>query len=87
MNFKAKIFGLILASGADDSTALLAGRERGVLRVLTRNNASTYFVYRGHVMGFEYDLVREFAKRHGLHAEFIVVPTRAGVVRPSTGSG
>jgi membrane-bound lytic murein transglycosylase F len=55
-------------------------KQRGVLRVLTRNNPSTYFVYRGHVMGFEYDLAREFARRHGLHAQFIVVPTRAGLI-------
>jgi membrane-bound lytic murein transglycosylase F len=55
-------------------------KERKVLRVLTRNNPSTYFVYRGIVMGFEFDLAREFAKRQGLHVQFIVVPTRAGLL-------
>jgi membrane-bound lytic murein transglycosylase F len=54
-------------------------KQRKVLRVLTRNNPSTYFVLHGRIMGFEYDLAREFAERHGLHAEFIVVPTRAGL--------
>ncbi|MEE8192922.1 MAG: transporter substrate-binding domain-containing protein [Gemmatimonadales bacterium] len=59
---------------------LPAIKDRKVLRVLTRNNSSTYFVLHGQVMGFEYDLAREFAKQHGVHAEFIVVPTRGGLL-------
>jgi membrane-bound lytic murein transglycosylase F len=55
-------------------------KERKVLRILTRNNPSTYFVLHGRVMGFEYDLAREFARQQGLHAEFIVVPTRGGLL-------
>lgn len=54
-------------------------KERKVLRFLTRNSAATYFVWRGRVMGFEYDLARKFAEGLGLHAEFIVVPTHAGL--------
>jgi len=47
-----------------------------VLRVLTRNNAATYFLWRGELMGFEYELVRHFAKRQKLRLEMIVVPSR-----------
>ena len=54
-------------------------RERKVLRFLTRNSAATYFVWHGRVMGFEYDLAQKFAEGLGLHAEFIVVPTNAGM--------
>jgi len=54
-------------------------KERRVLRFLTRNSASTYFVLHGRVMGFEYDLARKFAEGLGMHAEFIVVPTAAGL--------
>ncbi len=69
-------------------TGLLADREevyladlpelkkRKVLRVLTRNNASTYFLHRGELVGFEYDLVRHFAKLHGLRVEIVVPPAR-----------
>ena len=51
-------------------------RERGVLRVLTRNSSSTYFITRGEVVGFEYDLARRFAEQLGLRLEMVVPPSR-----------
>ncbi len=50
-------------------------KERRVLRVLLRNNAASYFVYRGELMGFEYELAREFADYHGLRLEIVVPPS------------
>lgn len=55
-------------------------RERGVLRVLTRNSAATYFIWRGQLMGFEYDLARRFAERLGVRLEVIVPPSRADLI-------
>lgn len=52
-------------------------RRRGSLRVLTRNNAATYYVQRGQLMGFEFELAREFARRQGLRLEMVVPPSRA----------
>jgi membrane-bound lytic murein transglycosylase F len=49
-------------------------RKRRVLRVLTRNNAATYFLYRGRQMGFEYELAREFARRIGCRLQIVVPP-------------
>jgi len=33
------------------------------LRLITRNNASSYFLWKNQLMGFEYDLLKEFAKQ------------------------
>jgi membrane-bound lytic murein transglycosylase F len=54
--------------------------DRGVLRVLTRNNAASYFVWRGDLVGFEYDLTNAFAARLGLNAEMVVPPTQAALL-------
>lgn len=51
-------------------------KKRGVLRVLTRNAATTYFIYRGEQLGFEYELMREFARSLDVRMEVIVAPDR-----------
>ena len=51
-------------------------KRRKVLRLLTRNSAATYFLWRGELLGFEYELAREFARRHGLRLEVVVAPSR-----------
>lgn len=48
--------------------------KRRVLRVLTRNNAASYFLYRGELVGFEYEFIREFARQQGLRLEIVVPP-------------
>ena len=56
----------------DDFEAI---KDRRVLRVLLRNNAASYFLYRGELMGFEYEMAREFAEYHGLRLEVVVPPS------------
>jgi membrane-bound lytic murein transglycosylase F len=51
-------------------------RKRGALRVLTRNSSTTYFLHRGEELGFEYELVREFARTLGVRLELVVPPSR-----------
>ena len=58
---------------------LEAIKERGVLRVLTRNNSTSYFVWRGHILGFEHDLTEQLAKSLGVRVEYVVAPTRASL--------
>lgn len=44
-------------------------KHRGKLILLTENSASTYFLYRGQPRGFDYELVREFARHLGVKLE------------------
>jgi membrane-bound lytic murein transglycosylase F len=48
-------------------------RERGTLTVLAPYNSTTYFVYRGEPLGYEYELLREFAGARGLALKMVVV--------------
>lgn len=49
-------------------------KERKVLRVLTRNNAATTFLHRGKQVGFEYELVKEFARSIGCRVQLVIPP-------------
>ena len=55
-------------------------KQRKVLRLLTRNNAASYYLYRGKLVGFEYDLARKFTKQLGLQLEIVVPPRAADLV-------
>ena len=49
-------------------------KKSRVLRLLTYNGATSYFMWKGALMGFDYDLAIKFAKKHNLELELIVVP-------------
>ena len=57
----------------DDLSGLKA---RKTLRIITRNSAASYFLWRGEVLGFEYELTKAFADKNGLRLEIVVPPTR-----------
>jgi membrane-bound lytic murein transglycosylase F len=53
----------------DDLPGLVQRRR---LRLLTRNTTASYFLWRGELRGFEYELAREFAKRHRMRVDVVV---------------
>jgi len=55
-------------------------QKRRFIRVLTRNNAVTYFLYKGRQYGFDYELARLMAKRLGVHLAMVVPPRAADLV-------
>lgn len=48
-------------------------KQSGVLRMITYYSSGTYFLYKGIQVGFEYELVKEFAKDNDLALEVVVI--------------
>jgi len=65
---------VLLAGCEQKRSALEEVLHRGYLVVLTRSAPTTYYETDGEVMGMEYDLVQEFARRLGVEARFVVAP-------------
>lgn len=62
--------------GYDEYTEDLPGLEkRRRIRVLLRNNAASYFLWRGELVGFEYEMAKAFAKHLKLRLEVVVPPS------------
>ena len=55
-------------------------RRRGVLRVITRNNSASYFLYRGIEAGFHFELARLLAEELGVRLEMVVPRASRDVV-------
>ena len=49
-------------------------RESGRLRMLTVNGPASYFLWRGELMGFDYELLNFFAETQSLELEVVVAP-------------
>ncbi len=54
--------------------------QRGVLRVLTRNNAASYFLHRGQARGFDYELTKMIAEELDVRHEMVVVPSHKHLI-------
>ncbi len=55
-------------------------RLGGTLRMVTRTSASSYFIHKGDDAGFEYELLRDFARSWKLKLEVLVVDPRADLI-------
>jgi len=56
-------------------------KKRKVLRVLTRNSSTTFFIYKGEQLGFEYEFAQEFAKSLDVRLELIIPPSREALLQ------
>lgn len=54
--------------------------KRKTLRVLTRNNAVSFYLYKGNRDGFDYELIKAFAKSKGLTLEVVLAPSYAELI-------
>jgi membrane-bound lytic murein transglycosylase F len=52
-------------------------KRRGFIRFLIPHGATSYFLYRGEQMGFEYELASDFAQALGVELEVIAPPPEA----------
>ncbi|MEO1052911.1 MAG: transporter substrate-binding domain-containing protein [Bacteroidota bacterium] len=48
-------------------------QERGSIRALVDNSSTSYFTYKGRLMGYEYELLKRLAKNLDLELEIVVV--------------
>src|SRR5471030_1544679 len=46
--------------------------KSGYIRVLTRNNDTSFFIYRGHRMGFDYEIGKRLAQQLGIRVDMVI---------------
>jgi membrane-bound lytic murein transglycosylase F len=56
----------------NNATQLKQVLDRGVLRVVTDFNSTSYFIYRGQPMGYQYEMLQELADHLGVKLEVTV---------------
>lgn len=62
-----------------DKTAAVPGIDlpailkKGKLTILAENSSTSYFIYRGKKMGFEYEILKEFATEIGVDLEIVTI--------------
>ncbi|HAG93556.1 MAG: lytic transglycosylase F [Pseudomonadales bacterium] len=49
-------------------------KQEKVIRFVMRNNMASYFIWRGELHGFNYEMARHFAKQHNVRYQIIVAP-------------
>ncbi|WP_332870282.1 transporter substrate-binding domain-containing protein [Psychromonas sp. Urea-02u-13] len=54
--------------------------QNKTVRFVLRNNLSSYYIWRGELLGFHYELAKRFAKEHKLRYEIIVAPDNVSLI-------
>ncbi|WP_193161101.1 transporter substrate-binding domain-containing protein [Microbulbifer hainanensis] len=56
-------------------------KKSGVLRLLTYNGPTGYFLWKGVLMGFDFELAKAFAEKHRLQLQVVAVPFDKSLVQ------
>ncbi|MBL1142274.1 MAG: transporter substrate-binding domain-containing protein [Proteobacteria bacterium] len=51
-------------------------KERGILRVITTANPSHYYLQKGKLLGFEYELLKQFASQNRLRVDVVLAKSK-----------
>ncbi|HKL82696.1 MAG TPA: membrane-bound lytic murein transglycosylase MltF [Desulfobacter sp.] len=81
------IYPLFGQMGIRSKSTLEQIQKRGTIRMITTNNATSYYTYRDSPMGFEYDLAKAFADHLGVALEVIVPEWDTMFERLNSGQG
>ena len=68
-------------AGTQKGHDLVEIKWRDTLTVLAPYNSTTYFLYKGEPMGYEYELLKAFAEDHHVALKLVVVQTRDSLMR------
>ena len=55
-------------------------KSAGTLRMLTITGPQTFFLWRGELLGFEYELLKHFAEEQDLRLEVVIAPDRESLI-------
>lgn len=55
-------------------------QQKGRVRFVLRNNLSSYYIWRGELLGFHYELAKRFAQENKLRYEIIVAPDNVALL-------
>ena len=56
-------------------------KQDKVVRFVMRNNMASYFIWRGELHGFNYEMARHFADKHGIRYQIIVAPDHEDMLK------
>lgn len=54
--------------------------SNNTVRFVLRNNLASYYIWRGELLGFHYELAKQFASEHKLRYEIIVAPDNVALI-------
>ena len=80
LNTFLKVQNLIVSAKSSSDSQWQKIIQTGTVRFVLRNNLSSYYIWRGDLLGFHYELAKRFATDHKLRYEIIVAPDNVALI-------